>query len=82
VLRGRFQLDVTYICGLKPEHQSHAWLEVEGIVIDITADQIGLPPVIVSEDSQWHSEWQRERPRPPDAEDFASMLNLLRGAFN
>lgn len=33
---------------------SHAWLEVEGLTIDITADQFGEAPVIVTKHSPWH----------------------------
>lgn len=33
---------------------SHAWLEVEGFTIDITADQFGREPVTVTKYSSWH----------------------------
>lgn len=33
---------------------SHAWLEVDGVTIDITADQFGEAPVIVTRHSPWH----------------------------
>jgi hypothetical protein len=33
---------------------SHAWLEVEGVTVDITADQFGQAPVIVARTSPWH----------------------------
>lgn len=33
---------------------SHAWLEWDGLVIDITGDQFGWPPVIVARDSTPH----------------------------
>lgn len=38
--------------GIDP--MSHAWLEVEGFTIDITADQFGEPPVVVTTASRWH----------------------------
>lgn len=34
--------------------QTHAWLEVDGFIIDITADQFGKLPVIVTRDHTWH----------------------------
>lgn len=42
-----------------PQHEqsrSHAWLERDGVIVDITADQFdeGLPPVLVVEVSVWH----------------------------
>jgi len=33
---------------------THAWLEVDGLVIDITADQFGQKPVVVTRRSPWH----------------------------
>ena len=33
---------------------SHAWLELDGLIVDITSDQFGLPPFVVSYDSPWH----------------------------
>ena len=38
---------------------SHAWLEQDGIIVDITADQFadGPGPVIVTNDSDWHRQF-------------------------
>jgi hypothetical protein len=38
----------------RPGFCSHAWLEFQGIVIDITADQFGQAPVLVTLDRGWH----------------------------
>ena len=43
---------------------THAWVNVSGIIVDITADQYGLPPVIVTKRSQFHSEWENEGSQP------------------
>jgi len=42
-------------------HYSHAWLERDGLVVDITADQFTdtLPPVIVTLDRSWHAQFDR-----------------------
>jgi len=42
--------------GPASDEQSHAWLQQEGLVVDITADQFPeiQTEVIVSADSQWH----------------------------
>lgn len=39
---------------------SHAWLEREGIIVDITSDQFvdGPGPVIVTRDSTWHGTFE------------------------
>ena len=49
----------TYKCGWDSEERrrSHAWLEQDEIIIDITADQfddLDAPPTIVSLDREWH----------------------------
>lgn len=52
----------TYVCGLSPDHdRTHAWLERDGWIVDITADQFeGVhAPMIVLQDSVWHGEWSR-----------------------
>lgn len=49
----------TYVSGTK-EGRTHAWLEMDGIIIDITADQFGdaAKPVIVTTDATWHSQFE------------------------
>ncbi len=45
-------------------HGSHAWLEIGGTIIDITADQFPrrpAPPVIVTTDRSWHAHFTEER---------------------
>lgn len=57
----------TYVCGdghpaLEPQH-SHAWVEVEGFIVDITHDQFadtGLDGWVF-EESPWHTKFRRER---------------------
>jgi hypothetical protein len=42
--------------------QVHIWLLVDGVIVDITADQFGKshPPVIVKRRSAWHEAWKPE----------------------
>jgi len=56
----------TYVCGtahptLKPQH-SHAWLEVDGFIVDLTHDQFSTTNLVgwVFETSAWHSGFERE----------------------
>jgi hypothetical protein len=58
-------LDVMYVCGQRGPNLSHAWLQVEDIIVDITADQFGEPPVIVTTNTKWHEGWTWESPRAP-----------------
>jgi hypothetical protein len=55
-------LDAEYLVGYLPNGDSHAWTLVDGIIVDITADQFGNEPVIVSQKSEWH---EKLNPEPP-----------------
>lgn len=67
LLREHVGLDARYVAGeVHPDSDgSHAWVEVGGVVVDITADQFGLPAVIVTIESPWHAGWERTCDRPP-----------------
>lgn len=56
-----------YICG-KKERQTHAWLERDGLIIDITADQFNDQnyPVFVSMDHTWYLQFEVESRRIAD----------------
>lgn len=64
-LNEAFGLDAQYVEAWRSDGWSHAWVIVDDILVDITADQFGQAPVIVTRDSPWHQDWQMERPRPP-----------------
>lgn len=34
--------------------ETHAWLQLDGLLIDITADQFGQPPVMITDRSSFH----------------------------
>ncbi len=48
--------------GASPDLQSHIWLEAEGVVVDITADQFPevAEPVIVAGNSAWHETFTKD----------------------
>ena len=49
-----------YVCGMK-DGASHAWLEVGGLIVDITGDQFaGRPGIYVDELDAWYSEWEQD----------------------
>lgn len=59
------RVDALYASGTRGL-ASHAWVVADGWIVDITADQFGRPPVIVTQDDAWHRRWKVEvRPRPP-----------------
>ena len=56
-LLARYLLDngynATYICGTCRKnniHQSHAWLEVDGVIVDITGDQFRNNEILLNND--------------------------------
>jgi hypothetical protein len=57
--------NVRYVCGsrrliARHNDQRHAWLEAQGFIIDITADQFpdGIGPIVVTDDRTWHSRFR------------------------
>lgn len=43
----------------KETYESHSWVEVDGVIVDITADQFGdmAESVVVTTDRIWHSQF-------------------------
>jgi hypothetical protein len=57
-----------YVTGERvSDFYSHAWLEQDGLIVDITADQFeGIDqPVIVTHDRRWHRQFSNRGPRHP-----------------
>jgi hypothetical protein len=57
-----------YVAGERePDLHSHAWLEQDGLIVDITADQFDDvdEPVIVTSDRSWHQQFSSQEPRHP-----------------
>ncbi len=57
--------NVRYVCGSRHlreryNDQRHAWVEAQGFIIDITADQFpdGIGPIVVTDDRSWHSRFR------------------------
>lgn len=51
-------LQAEYVCG-DLDGSSHAWLELDGVVIDITGDQFdGRPPVFIAVKDEWYAGWE------------------------
>jgi hypothetical protein len=78
-----------YVRGLRDRY-SHAWLELAGVIVDITADQfaadpeavlvLGEPPltasgVIVTTDHTWHSQFE-------DVHTHDASINIYDNATN
>lgn len=61
--------NVVYVNGeqiIDGREKSHAWIKVGDVIVDITADQFGGAPVIVTINSPWHTAWTTEdEPRAP-----------------
>ena len=52
--------------------QGHAWLELDGLIIDVTASQFDpeLPEAFVSSDRTWHLRFTDLERRPSDFESY------------
>lgn len=61
LLRERYGIEAAVVLGEIDDH-SHAWLEIDGLIVDITADQFAdrfpnAKPVIVTRDRAMHSQF-------------------------
>lgn len=74
-----------YVLGeRRPKYHSHAWLEQNGIIVDITADQFdGIDnPVLVTTDHSWHAQFEEEERHIADFERCdPSTANNLRTSY-
>ena len=62
-----------YVAGKRwPKFYSHAWLEQNGVIVDITADQFeGVnSEVIVTSDRSWHLQFEEDDRHVADFERF------------
>lgn len=85
-LSSQLGLQVDYVCGEK-DGGSHAWIECDGVVIDITSDQFeGRPPVYIAVRDSWYSSWQEESRHPavhqPGAWTYQEERAVLRAVLN
>lgn len=64
-LQSRGIQEIEYVCGMLPDGRTHAWLEVAGYVVDITADQFPdlSQSVIVINASPWHEKLTLQKRR-------------------
>jgi hypothetical protein len=89
-LRAMCEVELIYVCGNRGSPStgswlSHAWLENDGLIIDVTADQFdeSLPRVVVTRDRSWHNQFieQQRHPIEPDEQWWsmygAPVLSLI-----
>ena len=63
----------------------HAWIELNGIILDIAFDGLfaDQPPVIVTEDSEWHEIFKRLDENPVAIHVFdEKTVSMLRTAYH
>jgi len=60
-----------YVSGTK-DGRTHMWLEMDGVIIDITADQFGDAPerIMVTRDTAWHSQFERQSRRSDGLDQY------------
>lgn len=54
--------------------EKHVWVRVDGLYVDITADQLGGPEVVASAKSQWHEKISNAKPFIDDRDGLAGGL--------
>jgi hypothetical protein len=70
----------------KGRHETHGWLEIDGLIIDITSDQFkpdGLGPVYIGSDRKFHDTFQNQQHKMPNlsfvsSDVYPSFLELMR----
>lgn len=64
--------NIEYVCGVR-NNDSHAWLEINGMIIDITGDQFvdGVDGVFISSNRDFHDQFtSQKRSLQPGISDF------------
>lgn len=85
-LNSQLELQVEYVCGEK-DGGTHAWLELEGVLIDITSDQFeGRTRVYIGANDDWYSAWAVASRQPaihhPSAVTYREEREVLRWVLN
>jgi hypothetical protein len=70
-----------YVAGERDDGRTHAWIESDGLIIDISAGQFSDAPaqVIITRDSSWHAQFKEQKRHPADISlyDENSRMDLL-----
>jgi hypothetical protein len=75
-----------YVNGIRQiDLRSHAWLEQDGIIVDITSDQFkgNSAEVLVTSDRTWHQQFEEDDRHTADFELYNEHLKLsLQASYN
>ena len=75
-----------YVSGIREhDNHSHAWLEQNGIIVDITADQFyeQEASVLVTSDKTWHSQFEEQERHQADFERLDDRsIYFLKDSYN
>jgi hypothetical protein len=63
-LEEQYQVSPLCVSAELNDLSTHAWLQINDVIIDLTADQFSQPPIIVSDSSAWHGNLKCEPPMP------------------
>ena len=57
-----------YVAGERDDGQRHAWIECDGLIIDLIAGQFPDAPerVMITRESSWHAQFKQYRRDPAD----------------
>lgn len=70
-----------YVCGMRDGH-SHAWLQRDGLIVDITGDQFpdNDQRICVIRGSVWHAQFEIDRESSSDIDLYNDFTRLSMGA--
>lgn len=85
-LNTQLGLRAEYVCGER-DGGSHAWLELDGLVIDITSDQFdGRPQVFIGARDDWYASWEESARHiafhHPSAWTYSEERSVLRAVIS
>jgi hypothetical protein len=57
-----------YVAGACDDGRTHAWIEADGLIIDLATGQFPDAPerVMITRDSSWHAQFKEQRRHPAD----------------
>jgi hypothetical protein len=85
-LAERFGIYAMYVSGRGRIHRdlvsSHAWLEIDGMIVDITGDQFGRAKVVVTRDDSWFDRFKDLDRHALTVEDVSWWLTYCAQAYH
>ena len=71
--------EVKYVVGYRKKWKSHAWLEINGLIIDITADQFeeGMEPIFIGKNRDFHDTFENQVKSEPTTRTIKEVYEIF-----